>query len=61
MFPLFVKGFRTAAEQQITEMQKLSQDSDTNAEPDLESLRRAAKIIFDQYLSEKVSLSVCGE
>ncbi|KAK3799540.1 hypothetical protein RRG08_052724 [Elysia crispata] len=54
-FYLNVEGFRTAAEQQITEMQKLSQDSVTAAEPDLESLRRAAKIIFDQYLAEKAS------
>ncbi|GFR95029.1 sorting nexin-13 [Elysia marginata] len=54
-FYLNVEGFRTAAEQQISEMQKLSQDSLTTAEPDLESLRRAAKIIFDQYLAEKAS------
>ncbi|GFO50365.1 sorting nexin-13-like, partial [Plakobranchus ocellatus] len=54
-FYLNVEGFRTAAEQQITEMQKLSQETITTTEPDLESLRRAAKIIFDQYLSEKAS------
>ncbi|BFY98550.1 hypothetical protein BsWGS_01590 [Bradybaena similaris] len=52
-FYLNVEGFRTAAEQQISEMQKQSQDSVTAVEPDLKSLRRAANIIFDQYLSEK--------
>ncbi|CAL1526462.1 unnamed protein product [Lymnaea stagnalis] len=54
-FYLNVEGFRAAAEQQISEMQKLTLSSVTAAEPDLESLRRAAKIIFDQYLSEKAS------
>lgn len=50
----FHQGFRTAAEQQISELQKQTHDTITTAEPDLEPLRRAAKIIFDQYLSEKV-------
>ncbi|XP_059170227.1 sorting nexin-13-like isoform X2 [Physella acuta] len=54
-FYLNVEGFRAAAEQQISEMQKLTLTSVTAPEPDLESLRRAAKIIFDQYLSEKAS------
>ncbi|XP_055874295.1 sorting nexin-13-like isoform X2 [Biomphalaria glabrata] len=54
-FYLNVEGFRAAAEQQISEMQKQSLTSVTSLEPDLEPLRNAAKIIFDQYLSEKAT------
>ena len=50
------QGFRTAAEQQITEKQKQFQDSKTSVEPDLESLRKLALIIYDQYLSDKVNV-----
>ncbi|KAH9524850.1 sorting nexin 13 [Bulinus truncatus] len=54
-FYLNVEGFRAAAEQQINEMQKQTIMSVTAPEPDLEQLRSAAKIIFDQYLSEKAT------
>ncbi|XP_071102568.1 sorting nexin-13-like isoform X1 [Haliotis cracherodii] len=54
-FYLNVEGFRAAAEQQIREAHKLKNENCKAAEPDLESLRRAAMIIYDQYLSEKAS------
>jgi len=57
-FYLNVEGFRTAAEQQITEKQKQFQDSKTSVEPDLESLRKLALIIYDQYLSDKASVKL---
>ncbi|CAI9715404.1 sorting nexin-13-like isoform X2 [Octopus vulgaris] len=51
-FYLNVEGFRAAAEEQISAAheQKLTEGAN---EPDLESLRRAAMIIYEQYLSEK--------
>ncbi|XP_005089469.1 sorting nexin-13 isoform X2 [Aplysia californica] len=57
-FYLNVEGFRAAAEQQISEMQKQTQDSETAVEPDLESLRKLAVIIYDQYLSDKASVKL---
>ena len=42
------QGFQAAASQQMKSVQ------DFNSEPDLTSLRRAALIIHDQYLSDKV-------
>ncbi|KAL5007185.1 hypothetical protein ScPMuIL_015991 [Solemya velum] len=53
-FYLNVEGFRTAAEQQISEAQQNHKNSGT-FEPDLESLRQVATIIYDQYLSDKAS------
>ncbi|ESO99643.1 hypothetical protein LOTGIDRAFT_173652 [Lottia gigantea] len=55
-FYLNVEGFRTAAEQQISEALKSS--SNKTLEPDLQSLRRAAMIIYDQYLSEKATMKI---
>ena len=49
-FYCVVQGFRAAAEQQI----EAGKRNDTNSGVDLESLRKAAMIIFNQYLSEKV-------
>ena len=49
-FLLLLQGFRAAAEQQI----EAGKRTDTNSGVDLESLRKAAMIIFNQYLSEKV-------
>ncbi|XP_041367207.1 sorting nexin-13-like isoform X2 [Gigantopelta aegis] len=57
-FYLNVEGFRAAAEQQISEAHRLKNDSRISIEPDLESLRRAATIIFDQYLSDKASSKI---
>lgn len=56
-FYLNVEGFRAAAEEQISAAheQKLSEGA---SEPDLESLRRAAMIIFEQYLSEKATSKI---
>ena len=44
-----LQGFRAAAEQQIDAGKRKDKTVD------LESLRKAALIIFNQYLSEKVS------
>ena len=49
-FVYFFQGFRAAAEQQI----EVGKRNNTNSTVDLESLRKAAMIIFNQYLSEKV-------
>ncbi|KAK6165250.1 hypothetical protein SNE40_022210 [Patella caerulea] len=57
-FYLNVEGFRTAAEQQITEAHKSKQTSNKAVEPDLQSLRRAAMIIYDQYLGEKATIKM---
>ncbi|XP_076461622.1 sorting nexin-13-like [Babylonia areolata] len=51
-FYLNVAGFQAAAAQQIQTQKQLGQVSN-NSEPDLTALRRAAMIIYDQYLSEK--------
>ena len=48
-----IQGFRAAAEQQITAARQRAMGGEAT-EADLESLRRAALIIHDQYLSEKV-------
>ncbi|XP_052095490.1 sorting nexin-13-like isoform X5 [Mytilus californianus] len=53
-FYLNVEGFRAAAEQQIRAAQQRAMGGEAT-EADLESLRRAALIIHDQYLSEKAS------
>lgn len=49
------QGFRTAAGQQILDAQQRAMNG-MSTEADLESLRRAAMIIYDQYLSDKVSI-----
>lgn len=51
----FFQGFRTAAGQQILDAQQRAMNG-MSTEADLESLRRAAMIIYDQYLSDKVSI-----
>jgi hypothetical protein len=48
-----IQGFRAAAEQQITAARQRAMGGEAT-EADLESLRRAALIIHDQYLAEKV-------
>ncbi|KAK3086098.1 hypothetical protein FSP39_013557 [Pinctada imbricata] len=53
-FYLNVEGFRAAAGQQISEAHQRALDG-IGQEADLESLRRAAMIIHDQYLSDKAS------
>lgn len=53
-FYLNVEGFRTAAGQQILDAQQRAMNG-MSTEADLESLRRAAMIIYDQYLSDKAS------
>lgn len=49
----YLQGFRTAAGQQILDAQQRAMNG-MSTEADLESLRRAAMIIYDQYLSDKV-------
>ncbi|XP_078321983.1 sorting nexin-13-like isoform X2 [Crassostrea virginica] len=53
-FYLNVEGFRTAAGQQIMAAHQRAMNG-VSTEADLESLRRAAMIIYDQYLSDKAS------
>lgn len=53
---LCCQGYRTAAEQQIVIAQEEKRKDAQALKPDLESLRRAASIIYDQYLSDKVHL-----
>lgn len=50
-FYLNVEGFRAAADLQIEARKK----QDTNSSTDLEGLRKAAMIIYNQYLAEKAS------
>ncbi|XP_061179851.1 sorting nexin-13-like isoform X2 [Saccostrea echinata] len=51
-FYLNVEGFRTAAGQQVMAAHQRAMNG-VSTEADLESLRRAAMIIYDQYLSDK--------
>ncbi|XP_064614649.1 sorting nexin-13-like [Liolophura sinensis] len=54
-FYLNVEGYRTAAEQQIVIAQEEKKKDAQALKPDLESLRRLASIIYDQYLSDKAT------
>ncbi|XP_069111090.1 sorting nexin-13-like isoform X1 [Argopecten irradians] len=56
-FYLNVEGFRAAAEQQISAAHQQAMGG-TALEADLESLRRAAMIIHDQYLSDKATSKI---
>ncbi|XP_021363849.1 sorting nexin-13-like isoform X2 [Mizuhopecten yessoensis] len=56
-FYLNVEGFRAAAEQQISAAHQQAMGG-TAIEADLESLRRAAMIIHDQYLSDKATSKI---
>ncbi|XP_056008392.1 sorting nexin-13-like isoform X2 [Ostrea edulis] len=56
-FYLNVEGFRTAAGQQILAAHQRAMNG-ISTEVDLESLRRAAMIIHDQYLSDKASSKI---
>ena len=47
---LLLQGFQAAAAQQMG-------NAPGDAEPDLTALRRAAMIIYDQYLSDKVGVA----
>ena len=51
-----MQGFRAAAGQQISAAHQRAMDG-VAQEADLESLRRAAMIIHDQYLSDKVKVT----
>lgn len=47
---LLLQGFQAAAAQQLG-------NPPDDTEPDMTALRRAAMIIYDQYLSDKVGIS----
>ena len=61
-FSLFFSAWRVSAEQQISMVQlgKISKQSNTstNTCKELEGVRKAAFLIYDQYFSEKVKLNL---